>query len=438
MAGEFTVKVLPSEEFDKLPFKRIQNNPSSVYGAADKKSRIAYVRDTGFNDFTKANIGHELDELMAETSPHEEDGIRYKDFSQSFGNFGSSIPVIGKALGPVLKGVGGLGDLAGAGLGKIGLPNFNIGSPSPSASPNIFSAPSIGGTDQGGRAVEGVGGYKLPGFGTGRGASTGTVGAMNTPSFPSFGGGSSSGGNIFSKALGGIGNLFKGIGGGGSGGGSPYDFVSGGGTGGGGPTDIFGQIGKAAPGAAVALLGNLFAPKVNAPDFSGVKSDLASKMGANGGSPAFDLGFGEAKRQLSGETGQIPEAELAAIDLRRDEEIAALEDRFRMAGGGGGMAESDRSRMGTLRTEIVDKYEQDKQRLEFAYKQQQEANRIQVMSEVLRLDQAQFEQYTQLANLDVAQLIEQYGVDVQTATDFKTLFGNIGGQMIAGQFPTRV
>lgn len=71
MAGAYTVKILSSEEFNKLPFKRIMENPDSVYGAADKKNRIAYVRDTGYNDITKANISHELDELMQDVSPHE-------------------------------------------------------------------------------------------------------------------------------------------------------------------------------------------------------------------------------------------------------------------------------------------------------------------------------------------------------------------------------
>ncbi len=59
------------------------------------------------------------------------------------------------------------------------------------------------------------------------------------------------------------------------------------------------------------------------------------------------------------------------------------------------------------------------------------------MSEVLRLDTAQFQQYSQLAQLNMAELMIKTGIDQQTAMDFKTLFGNIGGQMLQSAFPTK-
>ena len=141
----YTVKVLSEKEFNKLPFKRVQERPNDILGAADAKTNIAYIKDTGYNDVTKHVIAHELDELMAKVSPHEEDGIRYKDFSQSFGNFGASLPGIGKIAKPVLGGIGGIGDFIGGAANKIGLPNFNIGNPSVAqggtgvAPSNIFS-----------------------------------------------------------------------------------------------------------------------------------------------------------------------------------------------------------------------------------------------------------------------------------------------------------
>jgi hypothetical protein len=432
MAGEFTVKVLPSDEFDKLPFKRIQDNPSAVFGAADQKNRIAYVRDTGFNDFTKANIGHELDELMAQTSPHEEDGIRYKDFSQSFGNFLGNIPVIG-------KGASALGRFAGSGIDKLGSLTgnaFNIGAPSPTQSAgNLFSAPPLVGSDQGGRAVSGIpdvrggnipSGSSFPGFGTGFGSSLisneaagGSIpgisfGSSFPTSLPNFNVGAPKAPSFLDQVLSGAGNVFKG-----------------GGTGTGGGDVTFGEkIGSVLPGAAVSLLGNLFAPKVEAPDFSGIREDLAGKIG-EGGSPAFDLGFGEAKRQLGTEPGTIPPAVLAEIDLRRDEEIRALEDRFRINQQGGGISESDTSRFGTLRNDIVERYERLKQQTEFDYQNAQEARRITTMSELFGLDQAQFAQYEKLAQLDVSELMIKTGIDAQTAMQFKELFGNIGGQLIS-------
>jgi len=393
MAGEYTVKILDSEEFNKLPFKRIQDNPDSVYGAADKKNRIAYVRDTGYNDITKANIGHELDELMQDVSEHEEDGIRYKDFSQSFGNFGSKIPVIGKLTGGLGKMFGGGIDMLGSGASKLGLPNFNIGK---SGVAKASAAPRAGGVP------------------------TSTA--------------SSGGGNWWDSLMGGVGDMF-----GGSGGGGDYDFVANGKSGGGtsvGGFDLGQQLKGAAPGAIVSMLGNLFTNKVDSPDFSGVGDKMESRIGGKDGlgSEPFNLGMTEARRQLGTEPGTIPPAVLAEYDLREKEEIENLTSRFRGAQGSGEMSESDTSRYGTLRAEIVRKWDQLKNQAEFEYQNAQEARHIETMQTVLNLDQAQFNQYAQLANLEISEIMMRYGNDVQTATQFKELFGNIGGSMMDNAF----
>ena len=423
MAGEFTVKILSSEDFDKLPFKRIQANPGVVLGAAQMSTKTAFVRDTGFNDLTKANIGHELDELMAATSPHEEDGIRYKDFSQSFGNFASNIPLIGGIAKPLGQLAGGGLDLLGAGAGKLGLPNFNIGSPSVTQFGNQVRADKL---------ASGFG----SGFGSSKGANTAISSGINAASnasnarnFAALGntqtaGGGGGGSNFLNSFFTGAKNVFGG--GGTSGGGSIF------GGGGGGtqqPFNLAETLGSVAPGVATALLGKLFTPKTDALDFGGIKDELRGRIG-EGGSPAFDLGFGEAQRQLEGEPGTIPPAVLAEMDLRRDEEIEALENRFRINQQGGGISESDTSRFGELRGDIVKKFEALKQQTEFDFQREQEGRRVQVMQTVLNLDQAQFEQFTQIANLEIAEIIERYSVDVRTATDFKNLFGNVGGALI--------
>ena len=436
MAGEYTVKILNPEEFGKLPFKRIRENPESIYGAADKKNRIAYVKDTGFNDLTKANIGHELDELLAQTSEHEEDGIRYKDFSQAWGNFGGSIPMIGGLAKPLMGAVGQVPDLIGGGIGKL------FGGGAKPATTNLFSAPALRGS---GAADEGMGnvlGSKLPGFQK-------TGGSQLVPLGNKTGGVSvgNAAPNVFSSMFqqsgaptGSIGtNRLPRIA-------SPYPGFS-------TPSlttpttqtqstpqnnalDLGGMLKSAAPGAAVSLLGNLFAPKVQVPDFSGIREDLRSKMGAEGGSPAYNLGFGEASRILNAPFGEVPQEMFDPIDLRLRDEITALEDRFRSNQQSGAMSESDTSQFGRLRAQLVDQANKEKSQLEFQYRQQQEANRINTMQTVLNLDTAQFNQYAQLAELDMAELMMKTGIDQQTATDFKTLFGNIGGQMIQkGLYP---
>jgi len=430
MAGEYTVKILDSEEFNKLPFKRIQDNPDSVYGAADKKNRIAYVRDTGYNDITKANIGHELDELMQDVSEHEEDGIRYKDFSQSFGNFGSKIPVIGKLTGGLGKMFGGGIDMLGSGASKLGLPNFNIGNQSAGQMGPVYGpqTQTQASTSSGiNKASQGTFGDAWK-SGVAKASAAPRAGGVPTSTA------SSGGGNWWDSLMGGVGDMF-----GGSGGGGDYDFVANGKSGGGtsvGGFDLGQQLKGAAPGAIVSMLGNLFTNKVDSPDFSGVGDKMESRIGGKDGlgSEPFNLGMTEARRQLGTEPGTIPPAVLAEYDLREKEEIENLTSRFRGAQGSGEMSESDTSRYGTLRAEIVRKWDQLKNQAEFEYQNAQEARHIETMQTVLNLDQAQFNQYAQLANLEISEIMMRYGNDVQTATQFKELFGNIGGSMMDNAF----
>lgn len=74
----YTIKILSDEEFDKLPFKHAKES----LGAADQSTMTAYVRKVHFSEATKdltaMTLRHEVEELIAKTSPHEEDGIRYK------------------------------------------------------------------------------------------------------------------------------------------------------------------------------------------------------------------------------------------------------------------------------------------------------------------------------------------------------------------------
>lgn len=424
MAGAYTVKILGSDDFDKLPFKRIMENPGPVMGAADRRTKTAYVRDTGFNDFTKATIEHELDELMAQTSPHEEDGIRYKDFSQSFGNFLGNIPVIGSVAKPLGQLAGGGIDLLGAGARKVGLPSFNMGAPSPAA-PMAMAGSNIGGA-----MVNNIPRIKsattFPGFGSGFGASTinrpltnlfqkptaPTDGTSAAPSFMQ---------RIFSGAK-------KGL--------APS---SGGGTQVGG-FDFGETVGRALPGVATSFMGNLFAPKVTAPDLSGIRSDLASRIG-EGGSPAYDLGFGEASRILNAPTQDVPDEVFAASERSIDEGLADNLTNLR---------NTFKALNPTANVENNSAFVEQKQRLErdaelakanlraqvsFDYVNQQMARRVQTMQTVLNLDQAQFDQYAQLAQLDVYELMMKTGIDAQTATEFKQLFGNIGQVLLQNAFP---
>ena len=105
----YTIKVLSEADFEKLPYKHVKTS----LGLADAKTGVAYVRDTGYNDITKDTIAHELDELMMTVSPHEEDGIRYKNLKSlgagaGAGILSSIIPALRPFQGALSAGAGAL------------------------------------------------------------------------------------------------------------------------------------------------------------------------------------------------------------------------------------------------------------------------------------------------------------------------------------------
>ena len=105
----YTVNVLSEKDFDKLPYKHAKTS----LGLADAKTGVAYVRDTGYNDITKDTIAHELDELMQKTSPHEEDGIRYKNLKSLGAGAGAGI------LSSMIPGLRGFSPAISAGAGAL-------------------------------------------------------------------------------------------------------------------------------------------------------------------------------------------------------------------------------------------------------------------------------------------------------------------------------
>lgn len=90
----YVVKVLEDKQFNNLPFKYVKE----ALGCADPKTNTAYVRKTHWGEVSKTvdllTIQHELDELVAKTSPHEVDGIRYKRGGSIIRNVASAISVI--------------------------------------------------------------------------------------------------------------------------------------------------------------------------------------------------------------------------------------------------------------------------------------------------------------------------------------------------------
>lgn len=420
MAGAYTVKILSSEEFNKLPFKRIQENPEEIFGAADTRTKTAYVRDTGYNDFTKATIDHELDELMAQQSPHEIDGIRYKDFGSLFSGIGN----IGKsAIGAV-----------GSGISALGRGVKNVLTPGP-------AAPIVPGP--GGRLITGAAEAVTP-----KAISGGITGGAGSAA--QFAAQQANKGNWFTDMFKGAGTAFKqGVAG------QSYSPATSGTKLTGMPTQpatgsnipatqvqptfmqqLFNTAGKNAPsavgGTAISLLGDLFSKTPEPIDISGITNDLRNKVSGANPSDLYQAG----SKELLSKLGTTPEAPPESVFLRGDQVIQqelddrlkVLEQQFKAATGNSDVSNNSaylRERQRILQ-ESAEKRAAVRDEISFQYTREQLTRDLQEVQMALNLDAAQTEQLIRIAQLDAEALAFNYGLSLQEAAEFKQLFANFG------------
>jgi len=80
----YQIKILNSKQFDNLPKSETRGSDvSGSLGFANKFTGNAYVRDTKTHELNKYLVEHELEELQASSSTHEDDnGIRHKSFKK--------------------------------------------------------------------------------------------------------------------------------------------------------------------------------------------------------------------------------------------------------------------------------------------------------------------------------------------------------------------
>lgn len=134
----YTIKLLESSKFNRLPYKDVDKS----FGLADYRNKKAFVRQSGIPALDVLITGHELEELTAKVSPHEEDGIRYKKGGDIIT---SALPVIvGAALAPFTAGTSLAFLPAAAGAVTGGIQGYQTG--------------GWGGAATGG-ALGGLGGY---------------------------------------------------------------------------------------------------------------------------------------------------------------------------------------------------------------------------------------------------------------------------------------
>ena len=115
----YTITLLKNEQFNKLPYK----DADISLGLADYKNKKAYVRESGIPALDVLIAGHEIHELLAKVSPHEEDGIRYK-------KGGAARSIVPMVLGTIVGSLTGmpwlgavLGGLSGGGMGAYAQSN---------------------------------------------------------------------------------------------------------------------------------------------------------------------------------------------------------------------------------------------------------------------------------------------------------------------------
>lgn len=82
MLGDYTVKVMSSEDFDSLGYEATRGaDISGSLGFADAINKRAFVRDTGVNQLNKYLVNHEFEHLLEEEGTDEDSevpGIRHK------------------------------------------------------------------------------------------------------------------------------------------------------------------------------------------------------------------------------------------------------------------------------------------------------------------------------------------------------------------------
>lgn len=479
----YTLKILKNEDFDKLPYKKAKTS----LGLANAKTGMAFVRDTGYNDITKATISHELDEMVNKVSPHEEDGIRYKSLA-SLGA-GAGAGALSNILGGMLPGkfgsfIKGASPVISAGAGALA---NRKGQPFKGALQGFAGGglggsvlSGLGGALQGGSssAPGGVFGKALKGFGSGAyesgrnylseipgmggfGGAPGPIG-KGTKFLSNFLGGSptaaqtltkgqiagSSGAGFDEYGLGeslipgnipaapaigppeGPGSLKTGS--------SLFDKFKGGFSG------LGENLGKALPGLATAQLGNLFAPKVQTPDIAGIGRDLQEQLrsGTLGDPEARGLGMTELRRILGEDIGTPPENSFALGDLDNQEAkqqaLSNYVNQWKSIRPGADFSNDPEFLRGY--NEIQERYDRVRsaQRDEktFAYTQQQLQSKYNTMVQALNLDQTQMQQYIQLAQLEIDQLMLEYGLSVGEAQQFKQMFGDLAQIQLQNAFPS--
>lgn len=373
----YSIKVLKNEEFDRLPYLRARE----AFGVTDTKTNQVFVRHTNLHDFNKMLVSHEMDHLVEEVATDEgPDGERYflGGLLSGLGGFAkAALPFIGgglKTAGSVLASpISGAAKLIGGGAGSL---------------MNMFGGG--GGSSSGGNS----GG---PGFKSGFGSGFGT--ATNRQPNQSFT-------NLFGSkagdASGGILNSFL----------NPQTLL--------GAGSLVAGLGKKVP---------------KAPPLPQSVEDLRGQVQA-GGSPLGQLAQGKLTEQLNENYDPLaqPEIDAALRELERNQvlEEDKVRDLYRNLRPGTDPS-TDSAFQRDLAT-VSDQFSRAKAdtlatrtRDTKAIFDQQRGQQIQ---QALGASDQQMARLSEIAQLDVAQIMTQLNLDFTQAQAFKETFLGLGNNLL--------
>lgn len=184
------------------------------------------------------------------------------------------------------------------------------------------------------------------------------------------------------------------------------------------------------PGAAVAGIGSLLAPKVQAPDYSGVKNDLLNRINSGGNPEARNAAMQQYMSTVQAPEGASAEAGVANARLINDRQKAdalkQIQQQFSANNGSlnGNSAYNDAV---TKSNAAYDQnYAAQAAQLQFEYDNQQKQQKMAAANALSGMDDTQLQYYAGLANLDVMQIQEKTGMDVASANAIKQIAQTAG------------
>lgn len=188
------------------------------------------------------------------------------------------------------------------------------------------------------------------------------------------------------------------------------------------------------PGMAVAGAGSLLAPKVAAPDYSGVKNDLMNRIQTGGNPEARNAAMQQYLSTVNAPTGASAEAGLANARLVNDRQKAdslkQIQDQF-SANNGSLTGNSAYDAAVTKSNAAYDQnYAANAGQLQFQYDNQQQQQKMAAANALQGMDDTQLQYYAGLAGLDIMQIQEKTGMDVASATAIKNIAQTAGEMMM--------